>query len=104
MDIPISQFLYGFHNRTCLRRIPYQPMKRFCDQEGNEIPDLVFCYPVVSFSGNENPADLETRGVSTSALLTSLLLCPKFLNTFYFQPEYSVPTLNDPVSAERCCI
>ncbi|GIX87495.1 reverse transcriptase [Caerostris darwini] len=64
-------------------------------------------------SGNENPADLATRGVSSSALLTSLWLCgPEFLyNECSFHPESSVPTLNDsvstlndPVPEERCCV
>ncbi|GIY23158.1 reverse transcriptase [Caerostris darwini] len=64
-------------------------------------------------SGNENPADLATRGVSSSALLTSVWLCvPEFLhNECSFYPESSVPTLNDsvstlndPVPEERCCV
>ncbi|GIX73721.1 endonuclease [Caerostris darwini] len=51
-------------------------------------------------SGNENLADLATRGVSFSALLTSVWLCgPEFLyNECSFHPESSVPTLNDSVS------
>ncbi|GIY46036.1 DUF1758 domain-containing protein [Caerostris darwini] len=64
-------------------------------------------------SGNENPADLATRGVSSSALLTSLRLCgPEFLyNECSFHPESSVSTLNDsvstlndPVPEGRCCV
>ncbi|GIY05446.1 reverse transcriptase [Caerostris darwini] len=64
-------------------------------------------------SGNENPADLATRGVSSSALLTSLWFCgPTFLyNTCSFHPESSVPTsndsvstLNDPVPEKKCCV
>ncbi|GIY85287.1 DUF1758 domain-containing protein [Caerostris darwini] len=57
-------------------------------------------------NGNENPADLATRGVSSSALFTSVWLCgPEFLyNECSFHPESSVPTLNDPVSKERCCV
>ncbi|GFQ66354.1 integrase catalytic domain-containing protein [Trichonephila clavata] len=54
-------------------------------------------------SGSANPADLATRGVSSSTLLTSIWLCgPKFLNeTFPFQTDSSVPALNDAVPEER---
>ncbi|GFQ99388.1 l-2-hydroxyglutarate dehydrogenase, mitochondrial [Trichonephila clavata] len=54
-------------------------------------------------SGSANPADLATRGVSSSTLLTSIWLCgPKFLHeTFPFQTDSSVPTLNDAVPEER---
>ncbi|GIY25713.1 uncharacterized protein CDAR_263721 [Caerostris darwini] len=64
-------------------------------------------------SGKENPADIATRGVSSSALLTSVWLCgPEFLyNECSFHPEFSVPTLNDsvstlndPVPEQRCCV
>ncbi|GFR19692.1 integrase catalytic domain-containing protein [Trichonephila clavata] len=56
-------------------------------------------------SGSANPADLATRGVSFSTLLTSIWLCgPKFLHeTFPFQTDSSVPTLNDAVPEERYC-
>ncbi|GFR11351.1 pro-Pol polyprotein, partial [Trichonephila clavata] len=56
-------------------------------------------------SGSANPADLATRGVSSSTLLTSIWLCgPKFLHeTFPFQTDSSVPTLNDAVPEERYC-
>ncbi|GFQ75654.1 uncharacterized protein TNCT_164001 [Trichonephila clavata] len=56
-------------------------------------------------SGSANPADLATRGVSSSTLLTSIWLCgPKFLHeTFPFQTDSSVPTLNDIVPEERYC-
>ncbi|GFQ89622.1 pro-Pol polyprotein [Trichonephila clavata] len=56
-------------------------------------------------SGSANPADLATRGVSSSTLLTSIWLCgPKFLNeTFPFQTDSSVPALNDAVPEERYC-
>ncbi|GFR29865.1 pro-Pol polyprotein [Trichonephila clavata] len=48
-------------------------------------------------------ADLATLGVSSSTLLTSIWLCgPKFLHeTFPFQTDSSVPTLNDAVPEER---
>ncbi|GFY59272.1 integrase catalytic domain-containing protein [Trichonephila inaurata madagascariensis] len=54
-------------------------------------------------SGSANPADLATRGVSSSTLLTSIWLCgPKFLHeTFPFQTDCSVPSLNDAVPEER---
>ncbi|GFU90648.1 integrase catalytic domain-containing protein [Trichonephila clavipes] len=54
-------------------------------------------------SGSANPADLATRGVSSSTLLTSKWLCgPKFLyETFPFQTDSSVPSLNDAVPEER---
>ncbi|GFX26651.1 uncharacterized protein TNCV_4536611 [Trichonephila clavipes] len=44
-------------------------------------------------SGSANPADLATRGVSSSILLTSIWLCgPKFLHeTFPIQTDSSVP-------------
>ncbi|GFU09752.1 integrase catalytic domain-containing protein [Trichonephila clavipes] len=56
-------------------------------------------------SGSENPADLATRGVSSSTLLTSIWLCgPKFLHeTFPIQTDSSVPSLNDVVPEERYC-
>ncbi|GFQ64512.1 integrase catalytic domain-containing protein [Trichonephila clavata] len=56
-------------------------------------------------SGSANPADLATRGVSSSTLLTSIWLCgPKFLHeTFPFQTDSSVPSLNDAVPEERYC-
>ncbi|GFR24373.1 cytochrome P450 2E1 [Trichonephila clavata] len=56
-------------------------------------------------SGSANPADLATRGVSSSTLLTSIWLCgPKFLSeTFPFQTDSSVPALNDVVPEERYC-
>ncbi|GFQ72581.1 integrase catalytic domain-containing protein [Trichonephila clavata] len=56
-------------------------------------------------SGSANPADLATRGVSSSTLLTSIWLCgPKFLHeTFPFQTDSSVPALNDAVPEERYC-
>ncbi|GFR15399.1 pro-Pol polyprotein [Trichonephila clavata] len=56
-------------------------------------------------SGSTNPADLATRGVSSSTLLTSIWLCgPKFLHeTFPFQTDSSVPTLNDAGPEERYC-
>ncbi|GFQ68663.1 integrase catalytic domain-containing protein [Trichonephila clavata] len=56
-------------------------------------------------SGSANPADLATRGVSSSTLLTSIWLCgSKFLHeTFPFQTDSSVPTLNDAVPEERYC-
>ncbi|GFR10970.1 integrase catalytic domain-containing protein [Trichonephila clavata] len=55
-----------------------------------------------NISGSANPADLATRGVSSSTLLTSIWLCgPKFLHeTFPFQTDSSVPTLNDAVPEE----
>ncbi|GFU30953.1 integrase catalytic domain-containing protein [Trichonephila clavipes] len=54
-------------------------------------------------SGSANPADLATRGVSSSTLLTSIWLCgPKFLHeTFPIQTDSSVPSLNDAVPEER---
>ncbi|GFR03492.1 retrovirus-related Pol polyprotein from transposon 17.6 [Trichonephila clavata] len=56
-------------------------------------------------SGSANPADLATRGVSSSTLLTSIWLCGrKFLHeTFPFQTDSSVPSLNDAVPEERYC-
>ncbi|GFR15752.1 pro-Pol polyprotein [Trichonephila clavata] len=53
-------------------------------------------------SGSANPADLVTRGLSSSTLLTSIWLCgPKFLHeTFPFQTDSSVPALNDAVPEE----
>ncbi|GFV60326.1 cytochrome P450 2E1 [Trichonephila clavipes] len=56
-------------------------------------------------SGSANPADLATRGVSFSTLLTSIWLCgPKFLHeTFPFQTESSIPSLNDAVPEEKYC-
>ncbi|GFX30628.1 integrase catalytic domain-containing protein [Trichonephila clavipes] len=54
-------------------------------------------------SGSANPAYLATHGVSSSTLLTSIWLCgPKFLHeTFPFQTDSSVPSLNDAVPEER---
>ncbi|GFT68473.1 integrase catalytic domain-containing protein [Trichonephila clavipes] len=54
-------------------------------------------------SGNANPADLATRNVSSSTLLTSIWLCgPNFLHeTFPIQTDSSVPSLNDAVPEER---
>ncbi|GFR15920.1 pro-Pol polyprotein [Trichonephila clavata] len=54
-------------------------------------------------SGSVNPADLATRGVSSSTLLNSIWLCgPKFLHeTFPFQTDSCVPALNDAVPEER---
>ncbi|GFR30417.1 hypothetical protein TNCT_453701 [Trichonephila clavata] len=71
-------------------------------QHSGENPDVVFCYSVHHISGSANPADLATRGVSSSTLLTSIWLCgPKFLHgTFPFQTDSSVPTLNDAVPEE----
>ncbi|GFY35654.1 integrase catalytic domain-containing protein [Trichonephila clavipes] len=56
-------------------------------------------------SVSANPADLATRGVSSSTLLTSIWLCDlKFLHeTFPFQRDSSVPSLNDAVSEESHC-
>ncbi|GFT93126.1 integrase catalytic domain-containing protein [Trichonephila clavipes] len=56
-------------------------------------------------SGSANPADLATRGVSSSTLLTSIWLCgSKFLHeTFPIQTDFSVPSLNDAVPKERYC-
>ncbi|XP_035226095.1 uncharacterized protein LOC118198513 [Stegodyphus dumicola] len=55
-------------------------------------------------SGNANPADLATRGVSSSALVTSLWLRgPDLLyNLFLFQQALSAPLLNDSVPEQRC--
>ncbi|GFU96467.1 gag-pol protein [Trichonephila clavipes] len=55
--------------------------------------------------GSANPADLATRGVSSSILLTSIWLCgPKFLHeTFPIQTDSSVLSLNDAVPEERYC-
>ncbi|GFX26436.1 integrase catalytic domain-containing protein [Trichonephila clavipes] len=54
-------------------------------------------------SGSANPADLATRGVSSSTLLTSIWLCgPKFLHeTFPIQTDSSVSSLNDALPEER---
>ncbi|GFY52250.1 integrase catalytic domain-containing protein [Trichonephila inaurata madagascariensis] len=54
-------------------------------------------------SGSANPAYLATRGVSSPTLLTSIRLCgPKFLHeTFPFQTDSSVPSLNDAVPEKR---
>ncbi|GFU64558.1 integrase catalytic domain-containing protein [Trichonephila clavipes] len=54
-------------------------------------------------SGSANTADLATRGVSSSTLLTSIWLCgPKFLHeTFPIQTDSSVFSLNDAVPKER---
>ncbi|GFY26557.1 integrase catalytic domain-containing protein [Trichonephila clavipes] len=56
-------------------------------------------------SGSANPADLATRGVSSSTLLTSIWLCgPKFLHeTFPIQTDSSVPSLNDAVPEKKYC-
>ncbi|GFV89508.1 hypothetical protein TNCV_4153231 [Trichonephila clavipes] len=56
-------------------------------------------------SGSANPAYLATRDVLSSTLLTSIWLCdPKFLHeTFPFQTDSSVPSLNDAVPEERYC-
>ncbi|GFQ97177.1 integrase catalytic domain-containing protein [Trichonephila clavata] len=56
-------------------------------------------------SGSANPADIATRGVSSSTLLTSIWFCvPKFLHeTFPFQTDSFVPTLNDALPEERYC-
>ncbi|XP_035204521.1 uncharacterized protein LOC118179457 [Stegodyphus dumicola] len=55
-------------------------------------------------SGNANPADLATRGVLSSALVTSLWLRdPDLLyNLFPFQQALSAPLLNDSVPEQRC--
>ncbi|XP_035214030.1 uncharacterized protein LOC118187854 [Stegodyphus dumicola] len=57
-------------------------------------------------SGNANPADLATRGVSSSALVTSLWLRgPDLLyNLFPFQQALSAPLLNDSVPEQRCAL
>ncbi|GFY79730.1 cytochrome P450 2E1 [Trichonephila inaurata madagascariensis] len=56
-------------------------------------------------SGSANAEDLATRGISSSILLTSICvwLCgPKFLHeTFPFQTDSSVPSLNDAVPEKR---
>ncbi|GFY53359.1 integrase catalytic domain-containing protein [Trichonephila inaurata madagascariensis] len=54
-------------------------------------------------NGIANPGDLATRGVSSSSLLTSVWLCgPKFLHeTFLFQTDSCVPSLNDAVPEDR---
>ncbi|GFY43506.1 integrase catalytic domain-containing protein [Trichonephila inaurata madagascariensis] len=54
-------------------------------------------------NGIANPGDLATRGVSSSTLLTSIWLCgPKFLHeTFLFQTDSCVPSLNDAVPEDR---
>lgn len=55
--------------------------------------------------GNLNPADLATRGVTSSTLLTSSWLCgPKFLHQpTLVQPSTFIPPLNKPVPEERSC-
>ncbi|GFV74963.1 integrase catalytic domain-containing protein [Trichonephila clavipes] len=53
-------------------------------------------------NGSANPADLATRGVSSSTLLTSIWLCGrKFLHeTFPFQTDYFVLSLNEAVYSQ----
>ncbi|XP_035227029.1 uncharacterized protein LOC118199315 [Stegodyphus dumicola] len=57
-------------------------------------------------SGNANPADLATRGVLSSALVTSLWLRgPDLLyNLFPFKQALSAPLLNDSVPEQRCAL
>lgn len=55
-------------------------------------------------SGDDNPADLATRGVTSSVLFTSFWLSgPKFLlNSFFFQHKQSEHFMNDHVPEEKC--
>ncbi|GFQ79177.1 uncharacterized protein TNCT_189691 [Trichonephila clavata] len=86
--------------------IPCQPMEDVRSQQSGENPDVVSATQWHHISGSANPADLATRGVSSSTLLTSIWLCgPKFLHeTFPFQTDSSVPTLNDAVPEERAVV
>ncbi|GIX74225.1 hypothetical protein CDAR_236581 [Caerostris darwini] len=121
-DIPISQSHFHTDSTIVLAWIGSHASrwKTFVANRVAKIQTLSSPTQWQHVSGNENPADLATRGVSSSALLTSLWLCgPEFLyNECSFHPESSVPTLNDsvstlndsvstlndPVPEERCCV
>ncbi|GIY35135.1 hypothetical protein CDAR_206901 [Caerostris darwini] len=114
-DIPISQSHFHTDSTIVLAWIGSDASrwKTFVANRVAKIQTLSSPTQWHQVSGNENPADLATRGVSSSALLTSVWLCgPEFLyNECSFHPESSVPTLNDsvstlndPVPEERCCV
>ncbi|GIX96405.1 DUF1758 domain-containing protein [Caerostris darwini] len=114
-DIPISQSNFHTDSTIVLAWIGSHASrwKTFVANRVAKIQTLSSPTQWHQISGNENPADLATRGVSSSALLTSVWLCgPEFLyNECSFYPESSVPTLNnsvstlnDPVPEERCCV
>ncbi|GIY04458.1 DUF1758 domain-containing protein [Caerostris darwini] len=114
-DIPISQSHFHTDSTIVLAWIGSHASrwKTFVANRVAKIQTLSSPTQWHHVSGNENPADLATRGVSSSALLTSVWLCgPEFLyNECSFHPESSVPTLNDsvstlndPVPEERCCV
>ncbi|GIY71759.1 DUF1758 domain-containing protein [Caerostris darwini] len=114
-DIPISQSNFHTDCTIVLAWIGSHASrwKTFVTNRGAKIQTLSSPTQWHQVSGNENPADLAARGVSSSTLLTSLWLWgPEFLyNECSFHPESSVPTLNDsvstlnnPVPEERCCV
>ncbi|GFX15119.1 integrase catalytic domain-containing protein [Trichonephila clavipes] len=79
--------------------------KTFVANRVAKIQTLSYANQWHHISGRANPADLATRGVSSSTLLTSIWLCgPKFLHeTFPFLTDSSVPSLNDAVPEEGYC-
>ncbi|GIX67562.1 reverse transcriptase [Caerostris darwini] len=101
-DIPISQFHFHTDSTIVLAWIGSHASRweTFVANRVAKIQTLSSPTQWHHVSGNENPAHLATRGVPSSALLTSVWLCgPEFLyNECSFHPESSVPTLNDSVS------
>ncbi|GFQ67374.1 uncharacterized protein TNCT_718081 [Trichonephila clavata] len=107
LNYPISQAQFYTDSTIVLSWIGSYPSrwKTFVANRVAKIQTLSSATQWHHISGSANFADLATRGVSSSTLLTSIWLCgPKFLHeTFPFQTDSSVPTLNDAVPEERYC-
>ncbi|GFY45562.1 integrase catalytic domain-containing protein [Trichonephila inaurata madagascariensis] len=92
----LSWTLYADHDSF----VDFHPFKNVSKylSASNSLSEIMVPLPA-------DPADLATRGVSSSTLLTSIWLCgPKFLHeTLPFQTDSSFPSLNDAVPEKRDC-
>ncbi|GFY75675.1 integrase catalytic domain-containing protein [Trichonephila inaurata madagascariensis] len=108
LNYPISQTQFYTYSTIILAWIGCHASqwKAFVANRVAKIQTLSYATQWHHTRGSANPADLATRGVSSSTLLISIWLCgPKFLHeTFPFQTDSSVPSLNDAVPEEKYCI
>jgi len=107
LGVPVSQAQFYTDSTIVLAWIgsPASRWKTFVANRVAKIQELSSASQWHHVSGTENPADLATRGVSSSLLLNSLWLCgPDFLyDKLSFQVESSVPLLSEHVPEERYC-
>ncbi|GFW89682.1 uncharacterized protein TNCV_1025661 [Trichonephila clavipes] len=104
LNYPISQTLF-YTDSTIVLAWVGSHASRWKTFVANRVAKIQTLSSATQWHHISGSANLATHGVSSSTLLTSIWLCgPKFLHeTFPFQTDSSVPSLNDAVPEEMYC-